>query len=163
MSIQNDVERGLSIRKELECLKTELDEIEGRLKAAGIAAPEEQVELNDEEREGRQFLAHGAKHVVPVVFTADLLIKSFRHLSPLHSSLRTALGGVAPKLTEFFETPNKWESNFDSGKRFRRRAAEVLGKAAPMFITACVARDKDGIPKSAIKVEWDRVADAKQP
>jgi hypothetical protein len=34
----------------------------------------------------------------------------------------------------------------------------ILGESAPIFVDACLARDKNGIPKSQIKVEWDRAS-----
>lgn len=152
-SIASDVERGLAIREEMETLKTRLEAIEERLKQAGIESPHLHEELNDPEREGRQFKAAGLMHIVPVVFTADLLSKSFKDASPRHLLLKSFAGD---KLPDFFAKPVTWESKFDSGKKFRAHAMEVLGAKAPLFISACVQRDKAGIAKSAIKVDWDR-------
>jgi hypothetical protein len=147
-----DVERGLELRKQIKKDQDELKEIEARLEAAGLDG--EQVELKDAEREGRQFLARGDKHIVPVIFTADLLIKSFQDKSKHHVRIVDALPeGVSVK--QFYKSSTKWEGVFESGKKFRAVADEMLGKDAPKFITACVARDKDGIAKSAIKVDWD--------
>lgn len=158
-SIANDVERGISVRKEIETLEVELKEIEGRLKRSGIENPDKHEELNDPEREGRQFMARSSKHVVPVVFTADILIGSFQNLSPLHSKLKVSLGAQKHLIEEFFKAPSKWENRFDSGKKFRQAANDALGAQAPAFITACVARDKEGIAKSAIKVDWERAGE----
>ena len=162
VEIALDVERGLAIRKEMDALKAELKAIEERLEAAGLEG--EQVELNDPEREGRQFLAQGEKHIVPVVFTADLLIKSFKFPSAHYTRITSAIPegfaeSGAQGLVAFFDRSVAYESRFDSGKKFRAHADELLGKDAPAFITACLARDKHGIPKSAIKIEWDRATE----
>jgi hypothetical protein len=155
-TIAQDVERGLEIRARIEALSEELKLIEERLKQAGISAPDQHVELADEEREGRQFLARGRDHIVPVVFTADVIVQSFQQLSPLHTQLKVI---AREDLTTFFKPPTKYENRFESGKKFRQQAHEVLGARAPVFISACVAKDrKTGIAKSAIKVEWSHAA-----
>ena len=59
-------------------------------------------------------------------------------------------------LREFFKPVRKFENLFDDGKKFRARAADVLDKAAPACLTACLSLDKDGLPKSDIKIEWDK-------
>jgi hypothetical protein len=41
----------------------------------------------------------------------------------------------------------------------RAKAAGVLGAGAPAFVTACLQRDKNGIPKNKIAVEWARATD----
>ncbi len=151
MSIRADVDRGLEICGELEKLEAELKLIEERLKKHGLENPGLHVELQDADREGKQFLAAGTERVVPVVFTADLIVGSFGANTPAAQTIRVAACG---NLTEFFKPVNKYENRFESGKKFRARAAEVLGSAAPNFVTSCLARDKDGIAKSAIRVEW---------
>lgn len=155
MSIRADVDRGIEICAELEKLEAELKKIEARLKEAGLHG--DQVNLQDADREGKQFLAKGTSRIVPVIFTADLIIGEFSASSPKAQMIRTAAHG---KLAEFFKPVNKFENRFDSGKKFRLRAGELLGAAAPNFITACVARDKEGIPKSQIKVEWSSAKEA---
>ena len=155
MSIRADVDRGLEIVETMDKLKEELKEIEGRLVKAGMLG--KQVDLEDAEREGKQYLANGSKAIVPVVFTADMIIKSFLAQSAQHLKI---LGACVPGNLEHFYHPKiTFESLHDSGKAFRRVAAEVLGAEAPAFVSACVARGKNGIPKSQIKVEWNR-ADA---
>ena len=156
MSIKADIDRGLEIRAELEKLTTELKDIEVRVKHAALHG--EQIDLADADREGRQFLATGTSSIVPVVFTADKLIGSFKLNTPIHNKILAALG---PKhigmLPEFFAREVKFDNQFESGKKFRSRAGELLDTDAPAFITARVARDKDGIPKSDIKILWDDV------
>ena len=152
MSIRSDVDRGIEIVVQMEALKNELKEIEARLEKAGLHG--QQVDLEDAEREGKQFLAAGSEKIVPVVFTADLIRKSFLAQSAVHRQVALAID--AKRLPEFYVPKTTFEAVFEEGKQFRRRAAEVLGDAAPAFVTACLARDKQGIPKSQIKVEWDR-------
>jgi hypothetical protein len=151
--VKADVDRGLQIVGQIDMLKKELELIETRLEAAGLNG--EQVELNDPEREGRQFLAHGSKSVVPVVFTADLLVQSFQVGSAQHHKIIAAL---PPNhyVREFFRSVRTFESLYSSGKIFRAKAAELLGKDAPQLITACVRRDKEGVAKSQVRIEWNR-------
>jgi hypothetical protein len=153
MSVKADVDRGIEIREQMEKLKAELKDIETRLHHAALHG--EQVELNDAEREGRQYLAAGSDRIVPVILTADLLVGEFTRDSQRHISILSAINNRTG-LLQFFKPVNKYENRFDSGKKFRLHAAEVFGnELAPTFITACVARDKDGIAKSSIKVAWD--------
>jgi hypothetical protein len=159
LQISRDVDRGLAIRKEIEALSEELKGIEERLKNHGLAHPDQQIELNDPEREGRQFLARGETSVVPVVFTADILAKSFEDESSRHKLMETIVRVADVPLKKFYVRSPKWEITEDNGKKFRQLADELLGKHAPAFITACLARDKYGMPKSAIKVEWTRASE----
>jgi hypothetical protein len=152
VSVRADVDRGLEIVAQMTALKEELKLIEGRLHQAGLHGA--QVDLEDAEREGRQYLATGTEQIVPVVFTADQVVKSFLADSAVHKAIAAAAGG---HLADFYVPKTTLHAVFESGKLLRRRAAEVLGpQAAPAFVTACLARDKHGIPKSTIKVEWER-------
>ena len=143
------VDEGLALREQIGILEKRLDLIEARLKATGLESP--QVELEDPEREGRQWLAYGSALIVPVVFTADLLVKSFKAGTDVQARINAAANG---KLGQFFRLERKYERCFETGKRFRSVAAEVLASAAPRFIDACLQRDKAGLPKSDIKVAW---------
>jgi hypothetical protein len=127
----------------------ELGEIEGKLKAAGLDRQHEF--LKDEDREGRRWLAPGSSLIVPVVFTADKLMGSFKKDSAAHSQIRTI---AAEEFQQFWKLSQTYENRFDNGKKFRKAADEILGAKAPAFITACVARDKMGVPKSDVKVLW---------
>ena len=155
MSIKADVDRGLEIRAEQEKLDKELKEIHARLTKVALAG--EQVPLADADREGRQYLAHGSTQVVPVIITADMLVGEFGRDTARHKEIIDAVQNQTG-LLKFFKPVNKFENRFDNGKKFRGLAAEVFGGLAPAFITACVARDKDGIAKTAIKVMWDDAA-----
>jgi hypothetical protein len=154
--VRADVDRGLEIRDEIEKLEVELKDIDARLKEAALLG--EQVELTDADREGRQFLATGSERIVPVILTSDMIVGEFAMTSDRQMTVMDSLHSFDDrheKFIEFFKPVRKFENRFDSGKKFRALAAEILGEKAPAFITACVARDKDGIPKSAIKVMWD--------
>jgi len=154
MSLRADVDRGLEIRAEIEKLQSELKDIEVRVKHTALHG--EQVELTDADREGRQYLAAGTSKIVPVIFTSDLLMGSFKAGSSNHIKVVESLGPKnAYRIVDFFKKESVLYSLFDNGKKFRAHASDLLGDKAPAFITACVARDKDGIPKSAIKVMWD--------
>lgn len=153
--IRADVDRGLQIVGELDMLQKELEQIETRLEAAGLEG--EQVELNDPDREGRQFIARGSAATVPVVFTADLLVKSFQVDSDVHRKIVAAMPAThLDKFRQLFRSVRTFKTLFESGKEFRAKAAELLGKDAPAFISACLQRDKEGIPKSQVKIDWSR-------
>jgi hypothetical protein len=156
-SVKTLVDRGLSIRARIAKDKEELRLIEEQLEQAALTG--EQVDLVDEEREGKQFLAEGTKQIVPVIITADLIIGSFQKDSAHHTRISEA---AKTKLLAFFRPKTVYENLFDSGKKFRSQAAEILGEDAPEFITACLSRDKHGVPKNAIKVDWDRATEAAQ-
>lgn len=154
MSILAMVDRGLAIREQMERLAKELKEIEARLKEAGLKASlAGRVEdLKDAERDGRRWLATGSRAQVPVLFTADLIVGSFAHSSETHRRIAAA----SDQFVEFFKPLRTFENRFKDGKKFRASVAETLGAAAaPAFVTACVARDKAGLPKSDVKILWD--------
>ena len=153
MSLRGDIDRGLEIRAQMEKLAAELKEIDARVKDAALRG--EQIELTDPDREGRQFLATGSSLVVPVILTADMIMGEFSDNGPKHKNILRLVS--AKELADFYKPVNKHENRFDSGKKFRLQASERLGKEAPAFISACLARDKEGIPKSAIKIMWDDV------
>lgn len=145
------VERGLAIRAEQSALKDELAKIEELIEAAALTG--KQVDLTDPDREGRQFIAMGTAHQVPVVLTADSIVGQFKDDSPMHVRLKEIAGD---KLKEFFQKKTIWENLAKSGKQFRSLASMILEEKAPEFISGAIARDKHGIPKSSVKIEWDR-------
>lgn len=148
MSIQSDTDRGLEIVTERERLAQELRLIEGRLIKAGLAG--EQSPLQDEDREGRQWIAKGTREDVPVIFTADLLVGTFADGSAVHIQLHDSIGAA---MKQFFKP--MWKNIHSDGKAFRARAVELFGDKAAALITTCLARDKDGIPKSKMVVAWN--------
>lgn len=145
------VDRGLEIRSEIAQLLAELETIEAFMKQAGLRG--EQVPLEDADREGRQFIAEGTEQIVPVVFTADLLVKSFGDGTAMHAKIEAASGG---HLDVFFKKVTTHKGIIEDGKAFRTKAAEVLGTHGPYFVSACLQRDRNGIPKSQVRVEWER-------
>lgn len=149
------VDRGLELLAEIEAREKELKGVETCILA--FAKTGEQVPLVDEERDGKQFLASGSKLIVPVVFTADKLMASFKSGGETSAKIKVAAG---PHLRRFYEPTAVWEMVPKHGKAFRKLADELLGKAAPALVTASLARNKDGIPKSDIKVEWKRASAA---
>lgn len=151
MSVKADVDRGLEIRAEMQRLEDELEQIEQRLKKAGLAG--DQVDLEDDELEGKQWIAQGSNAAVPVIFTSDLLLKTFGHETLIHARIAAVAG---EKLSEFFKPVTTWKTLCDSPKLFRRNAAAVLGERAPEFVSSCVVRDKFGVPRNQIKIDWGR-------
>lgn len=158
MSVRANIDRGLEIVAKIAELEAELDRIEQALTKEGLAAGArgEHADLKDAARDGRLWLARGSAMAVPMIFTADKIIGSFTAGSARHTAIKDASGG---KFSSFFRPSNKFESLFDDGKQFRAAAAEIIGPKAPAFITACVARDKSGIPKSDIKILWSAAED----
>ena len=157
MSIRNDVDRALEIMPKIAELQAELKNIETRLIMAGYTAGAagEHEELKDAEREGRRWFARGTARMVPLIFTADAIRGQFIKDSPAHSAIRVSLGSAHGSLVEFFKPKTVYLNTMPDGKKFRARADEILGVNAPAFITACIARDKDGVPKSDVKIDWD--------
>jgi len=149
------VDRGLQLRGEISARHAELKEIESSLEQLGLASSAEHVDLADAEREGRRWFAMGSEKMVPVIFTADKIIGSFKSDGVTHEAICVALGKQRAKLREFFRPETTWGNLFKDGKQFRASAREVLGVGAPGFITACVARDKFGVARSDIRIEWD--------
>jgi hypothetical protein len=149
------VDRGLEIVAEKARLEAELKDIASKLE--GVALVGEQVELNDADREGRQFLARGSEKTVPVIISADLVVKSFADGGKTYAQLQELAGLV--KLRKFYVPETTWKAAFVDGKELRKLAAEVLGAAAPAFITACLQRDRNGMPKNKIAVDWSRAMD----
>lgn len=150
-SVKDAVDRGAALRAEIERLQEELEECEQVLREAALAG--EQVPLEDEELEGRQYLARGSELVVPVVITSDLLIQSFRDGSPQHVRLEALAG---ERLGEFFRREVVWRNLARTGKEFRLHAAAELGEKGPEFVSACVQRDKYGVPRYRVQVHWER-------
>ncbi len=156
-SIRSLIDRALELRTELATREKELAEITAHLIAAGLAAAQsgKHEELVDSDRTGTRWLAKGSGCAIPIIFTADKIMGSFQLNSPKHQTIKTSLGPEIILLPKFFKPVAGYENLFDDGKKFRATAAELLGPRAAPFVTACLARDKDGLPKSDIKIDWD--------
>lgn len=150
------VDRGIELRERIAQDTAELKKIEERLEAAGHEAGREgeHEPLKDANREGTRWLARGSSKILPVIFTADSIVGSFTRNTPLHRKIEAAAGD---HLGQFFKPVSKFENKFKDGVQFRNRAHELFDKSAPAFITACIARDKDGIAKSSVKLDWDHL------
>jgi hypothetical protein len=149
--ILRDVDRGAELTQAIASAKTELDAIEERLEADALARPDEHEALADASREGRQFLAKGTRITLPIVFTSDLLVKTFAPKSDVHDRIEAASDG---QLARFYRLKPVFECTQKDGKAFRTFAAEILGPKAPALVAACRQVDKNGIPKSSTKLEW---------
>lgn len=151
-------DRLVVVNEEIAVLTDERKLIQARLEAYALTQQTEP--LKDGNREGRRVPLAGHRYRLPVVFTSDLLIGSFKDGSPKHNELRRILSGeIVPtaadmraadeKLALFFDPPATWEGRYDDGMKFRAAAAEHLSEEiAPKFIAACTATDKHGIKKS---------------
>lgn len=152
-------DRLVEINAEIAKLSEERKSIQARLDAYALTQHTEP--LKDEAREGRRVMLRGYRHRLPVIFTSDLLIGSFKEGSPKHKELRALLAGhparmpaggdaeADEQLKLFFDPPTKWEARFEDGKKFRAAVAEWLPReVAAKFIAACTAVDKHGVKKS---------------
>ncbi len=152
MSIHNDIDRGLVIVAQIEKLQEELKGITARVEKAALNG--KQIPLEDPERDGMQYLAAGTSRIVPVVITADFLRDSFSGSGTVHDQIAAAAG---EKLPSFYGKKIVFKRQIDDGKAFRKQARETFTPAqAEIFIKACVAVDKFGVPKNAIKIDWAR-------
>lgn len=149
-TLEQDIERGIEIRAQMEELKTELKLIEERIQLA--AEQGQQVPLKETDREGKKFIGRGRSSIVPVIFESDLLIGSFAPDSPVHKALTKIAGD---KLKLFFKAVNKYERVQEDGREFRRVARATLEPDAfAQFIKAATAVKKGGIAKSRVYVAW---------
>jgi hypothetical protein len=154
-------DEGLTLKDEISVREKRLKEIEKQLKAYAEANPTKHVLLKDEDREGTRLLVAGSALVVPVVFTSDLICQSFADDSDKLPEVRTLAAGY---FGTFYKRSVTWEaahtkaSKFD-GKAFRATARELLPDPEA-FIQACVRKNKDGIPVSQIRVEWNEAEPA---
>jgi hypothetical protein len=149
-TLEQDIARGLEIRRQIELLQTELKAIEARIQA--IAEIGKQEPLKEADREGKKFVARGAGTILPVIFESDLLIASFKPDSDTHRTLEEIAGD---KLGQFFRDVRKFERVQDDGRLFRRAArATFEPDTYAAFIRGCLDVKKDGIPKSRVVVAW---------
>lgn len=151
------VDSGLQLRKEIDSREAQLKQITEQLQAHAEACPEDHVKLKDEGREGTRLLCAGSTLAVPVLFTSDLIVQNCQADSKEHQRIVAAcppnLLGKFYKRTVVYATLFAPSNKFD-GVAFRRMARAVLPDPET-FITACVRRNKDGVPVSAVKVLWD--------
>jgi len=154
--IASDVERGIAIKKEIAALTAELKEIETRLTLAGQHG--QQVPLQNENLEGRQFIARSSRHVLPVRFESDLIAASFDDGSTMHKELKQLLGDLFPK---FFKRSTKFERVQKEGEQFRKVARGLLEPDTfAKVVRAATARDKNAIAKSRTVIAWDDAKEA---
>jgi hypothetical protein len=150
--IAADVDRLLIIKAQIAALIAEAKTIEARLETAGLQG--EQIPLQDPEREGKQFLARGTSKIIPIRFESDSLITTFRPDSDLHKTIASIL---LDKLDVFFKDTRVFERKHkDDANKFRILArTELAPDTFASLIAACVAKNKDGIPKSKTVIAWD--------
>lgn len=149
-TLEEDIERGIQIRAEIEKLTAELKLVEARIQA--VAEQGTHVPLKEEDREGKKFIGRGRSAIVPVIFESDLLIASFLPNSPVHTELEEIAGD---KLKLFFRDVRKFERVQEDGRDFRREARKAFKPDQfARFIRASLSLKKGGIPKSRVVVAW---------
>ena len=153
-SIASLVDKALALRHEIEVLTDALEILEQQIRNAALTGP--QIDLTDGDLEGKQYIARGTEKQVPVILTSDLIIQSFADKSTIHSHLFELAGD---RLKVLYRPTITHKLVAKTGKHFRLEAAAQLGDGAPAFIAAAVNRDKYGIPRSQIKIAWDRATD----
>ncbi len=168
-------DRIVEINAQIGRLVEEKKGIEARLEA--YALTQHQEPLKDETREGRKVTLPGTRHRLPIIFTSDLMMKSFKNGSAKHQELRSILAFCGADsllsddktdaiLMKFFSPPNTWEVIQEDGKKFRAAvAAELPEKIAPKFIAACTQTDKHGVKKSNTAFDYKAATavDGKEP
>lgn len=149
------VDKGLELSAEISNATARLKQIEAKIKAHALACPEAHQPLADEAREGTQFIARGSGGAfVRIVCTADLLVQSFAAGSATHDEISAAATASGVTVADFFQLVRTWKLRAKTGKAFRQLARESADDPERL-ITACIRRDKDGVPVSQVKVEWD--------
>ena len=115
-AIARDVDRGAEIIVQRKALDAELKELEARLETDALARPDEHEPLADADREGKQFLAAGTGITLPIVFTADKLVKTFAPKSDVHERIEAASDG---QLLRFYRLKPVYECTQKDGKAMR--------------------------------------------
>lgn len=153
--ISTDIERGLELRNLIKASQTELKAIEKRLEQAGLEG--EQIPLQEPDREGRQFIARSPKLgiAVPVIFESDQIVASFRDGSVMAEDLIAFCDQREIRLHEFYVPVTSYTRLAKDGQDFRKSARKILGHLAPEFVSRCLQRDKDNIPRSRTIISWD--------
>ena len=169
-SIQSLVDELIEIDAQLARLKARKDEIEKSLEAWGLAHPELAQPLADETREGRRvFATSSTGKRLPIVFSSDELIGSFTEGSDKHMELLLILSGALQEgdiassasalLPVYFRRSPKLERTERDGLKFRKLVHDTLpAKTAPLFLAACRATDKNGIPKSKTIIDLTQLS-----
>jgi hypothetical protein len=153
--ISTDIIRGIQLRNQIKAYQTELKAVEKRLEQAGLEG--EQIPLQEADREGRQFLARSpqANLIVPVVFESDQIVASYRLGSDMDKAVDQFVVEHNVNLGEFYQPVTSFVRIPKDGQAFRKTARAQLGTLAPEFLSRCLQRDKDGIPRSRTIIAWD--------
>ena len=154
--ITNLVDKGCALHAAIEHNKTRLKAISDQLQSHAFSVPSQHQRLVDEDREGTRYLAEGSEgRIVPVVCSSDLIMQTLAEDS---EELALVVMKAREKVPQFYKRVVTYVSTFSKsnkfdGKKFRAAARTELPDPQA-FISACLRRNKDGIPVSAIKVEW---------
>ena len=150
--ITSDVDRALALVAKMKADKKELEAIEARLVAAALER--DKIPLEDEGREGQQFLACGSSCAVPVRFESDSLMATLPDEGPSFDLVKAACGVLFPKL---WSKVTGYARKEKDGDKFRRNVRELAEPdRAAEIINATLARDKKtGLVKSRTVIAWE--------
>lgn len=156
MSIADLVDEGLQLQAEITKRELRLKEIEKALRAHAESHPDQHVKLKDEDREGTRYIAAGMDGRANVIFTSDLIMQTIAENAPTLITISDLAAGQFErfyKRTVTHEAVHTRGNKFD-GKSFRALAREILPDPES-FLAACVRRDKNGVPVSQTRIEWE--------
>ena len=155
--IQDLVTEGIKITAQLSQLKARRDAIAEKLRTYALAHPERHAPLKDEARGGRQVILTGSiGEQLSVLMKDDQIAQTFAHAGKQHLAIEASLQTLTMAITPFYRSKRIWEMVPKDAVQFRAVAQSIIGeKRAPEFISACLRRNKDGVPISDVNVEWE--------
>lgn len=155
--LQDLVTEGITITAQLSQLKARRDAIAERLRSYALAHPERHAPLKDEARGGRQVILTGSiGETLPVLLKDDQIASTFADAGKQHVTIAGRADQLGVALAPFYQPRTRWEMVPKDTVKFRALALSLLGEdRAPEFLSACLRRNKDGVPISDVSVEWD--------
>ena len=166
--ISADIQRGEFLKNRIAQDTKELKAIESRLEAAGLAGPH--IDLEDNEREGKQRLLEAGGRILPVRFESDILIGSFAHNSNVHQNIKLLLDNEPVEnkndntlFDQLFKEVRTYDRRQEDGKKFRHLAKQIIPTEDGFhaLIHLLKSRDKKtGIIKSKTVIAWDKLTPA---
>ncbi len=149
------VSEGIDITQRIARLEQRREQIATQLRTYALQHPARHEPLAQADREGRQCLVTGARgEVLPILVKADQIAATFADGGDAHKKISAAAARAGASLAPFYAPKVTWRMVPKDGATFRKEASGLLGDAAGPFVEACLRRDKDGLPISAITVEW---------
>lgn len=151
MSTADLISVGRVYAEQISVLKERIESIEAVLKSRALNVPHEP--LANGSREGRRATLKEGDQSVSVVFESDLLKGSFAFDSDLTTNLQGLCGN---RFDALFRTKTTCERRITDGHKFRILVhSELPESSAVAVIEALKDKDKSGIVKSKVSVEWN--------